>query len=275
MSLSNTQLRVISALILLAIVSAAISFGVNSSLALIGVVGIFVVDEVVVNFLNYKRSHISYIISVISFGVLFSYFNYLDFSSDFVKAFNNLGLLLCILLLLYLFITPHESTIILKFLKNYTFLVGLILLIPFMNLASVIHRPDWILVLIGLILLNFGVDTAAWFWGKNFGKNKLWPAVSPKKTIEGFVGGVLTSVVITSVYWTFSVGNTSVQLIICFLTIACCAQLGDLVQSKMKRQFEIKDSSNLIPGHGGAYDRVDSLLFVSPLYLWVMISFVG
>jgi len=55
-----------------------------------------------------------------------------------------------------------------------------------------------------------------------------------------------------------------------FLIIACCAQLGDLIQSKMKRQFNIKDSSNLIPGHGGMYDRVDSLLFVAPLFLFVI-----
>lgn len=275
MSLSNTQLRIISALVLAAIVAVAIAIGVPTALGLIGIVGIFVVDEIIVNFLNYKRSHISYLISILTFAVGFTYFNYLDFSADFIKAFNNTGLLLCLLLLVYLFVTPHESKIILKFLKSYTFLVGLILLVPFMNLSAVIHQQSWILILVGLIILNFGVDTAAWFWGKNFGKHKLWPAVSPKKTAEGFVGGVVTSVVITGVYWTLSIGNMSVQLIVCFITIACCAQLGDLVQSKMKRQFEIKDSSNLIPGHGGVYDRVDSLLFVSPLYLWVILNFVG
>lgn len=273
--MSNTQLRIISALVLVAIVAIAISFGVGTSLALIGIVGVFVVDEVIVNFLNFRRNHISYIISMVTFIGGFSYFNYLDFSIGFVNAFNNAGLLLCILLLVYLFLTPHESKLILKFLNTYTFLVGLILLIPFMNLAAVIQMSIWIKMLVGLVILNFGVDTAAWFWGKNFGKHKLWPAVSPKKTIEGFVGGVVTSVILTGIYWTVFVGNMSFELIISFFTIACCAQLGDLVQSKMKRQFEIKDSSNLIPGHGGVYDRVDSLLFVSPLYLWVMLNFVG
>lgn len=275
MSLGNTQLRIISALVLVAMVAVALSLGVDTSLGFVGLIGVLVVDEVIVNFLNFKRNHISYLISVVSFGIGFIYFNYIDFSMGFVDAFNNAGLLLCILLLIYLFLTPHESKIILKFLNSYTFLVGLLLLIPFMNLAAVIQLESWIKMLTGLIILNFGVDTAAWFWGKNFGKNKLWPAVSPKKTIEGFIGGVLSSVIVTAMYWSIVVGNMSYQLIISFFTIACCAQLGDLVQSKMKRQFEIKDSSNLIPGHGGVYDRVDSLLFVSPLYLWVMLNFAG
>lgn len=275
MSLSNTQLRIISALVLVVMVAMALSFGVGSSLGLIGLVGVFVVDEVIVNFLNFRRNHISYIISMASFIIGFAYFNYFDFTLGFVNAFNNAGLLLCILLLIYLFLTPHESKLILKFLNSYTFLVGIILLIPFMNLASIIQLNSWVKILIGLIILNFGVDTAAWFWGKKFGKHKLWPAVSPKKTIEGLVGGVISSVIITGIYWSVVVGNMSYQLIISYFTIACCAQLGDLVQSKMKRQFEIKDSSNLIPGHGGVYDRVDSLLFVSPLYLWVMLNIAG
>ena len=122
----------------------------------------------------------------------------------------------------------------------------------------------------GIVVLNFSVDTGAWFFGKNFGKKKLWPSVSPKKTVEGFVGGVITSVVLSGVFWAITFNHVSFQLLMSFLIIACCAQLGDLIQSKMKRQFNIKDSSNLIPGHGGMYDRVDSLLFVAPLFLFVI-----
>jgi phosphatidate cytidylyltransferase len=273
--MSNTQLRIISALVLATIVGICITMGATSSLGLIGVFGILVVDEVIVNFLGFKRSHIGYIISQITFIAGFGYFNFMDISPDFIKAFNNVGLVLCVTMLMYLFVTKQDSKGILKFLKSYTFLLGFLLLIPFMNLSALVHVKDWKLILLGLVILNFSVDTAAWFWGKNFGKYKLWPAVSPKKTIEGFAGGVLTAVVLICIYWILVIGNSSVELIICFFVIACCSQLGDLVQSKMKRQFEIKDSSNLIPGHGGVYDRVDSLLFVAPLYLWVVLNFIG
>lgn len=273
--MSNTQLRIISAVVLALIVATVIIIGKTASLIFIGVIGLLVVDEVIVNFLSFKRNHIGYLISQVVFAAGFTYFNFIDYTAGYVKAFNNLGLYLSILLLFYLFVTKHESKAILKFFKSYTFLLGAILLIPFINLAFLVHVLNWKLILLGLVILNFSVDTSAWFWGKNFGKHKLWPKVSPKKTIEGFVGGVISSVILTIIYWSFVVSPISVEVILCFFTIACCSQLGDLVQSKMKRQFEIKDSSNLIPGHGGVYDRVDSLLFVSPLYLWVIINYVG
>lgn len=273
--MSNTQLRIISAVVLAIIVGVVIAFGETSSLVFIGIIGLLVVDEVVVNFLEFKRKHIGYILAQAIFFTGYSFFNFIDYNIGYVKAFNNLGIGLCILMLMYLFVTKHESKAILKFLKSYTFLLGGILLLPFLNLSFLVHKNNWTLILLGLIILNFSVDISAWFWGKNFGKHKLWPAVSPKKTIEGFVGGVLSSVVLTLIYWTLTIGNSSTEIVLCFFTIACCSQLGDLVQSKMKRQFEIKDSSNLIPGHGGVYDRVDSLLFVAPLYLWLIINFIG
>jgi phosphatidate cytidylyltransferase len=118
-------------------------------------------------------------------------------------------------------------------------------------------------------------DTAAYFSGKKFGKHKLWESVSPKKTIEGLVGGVLFSVLITSLFWNYFIAPVKIGTILIFLLVACCSQLGDLVQSKLKRQFEIKDSSHLIPGHGGVYDRIDSLMFVSPIYAFYLMALVG
>jgi phosphatidate cytidylyltransferase len=109
-------------------------------------------------------------------------------------------------------------------------------------------------------------DTGAWFFGKNFGKHKLWPSVSPKKTVEGFVGGLITSSLCGLLYWHLFLGKISWGLWLFFILVGICAQVGDLIQSKFKRQFNIKDSSNIIPGHGGVYDRVDSLLFVIPLF---------
>jgi phosphatidate cytidylyltransferase len=270
--MNNTQLRIVSALVLALIVAVSIVLGTTSTLIFIGIIGLLVIDEIIVNFLNYKRKHLNYLISQGSFVLGFSYFNFVDHSMALVHGVNNVGLLLCGSLLYYLFFTKHESIKVQTFLRKYTYIVGGILLLPFLNLSSLIHEESWILKILGLMILNFSVDTAAWFWGKNFGKNKLWPKVSPKKTIEGFVGGVITAVIITGVYWSLFLNTPSVFTFFCFLLIATCSQVGDLVQSKVKRQFDIKDSSNLIPGHGGVYDRVDSLLFVAPLYLWLILK---
>lgn len=273
--LSNTQLRIISAIVMVLIVIAALAFGRSTSLIAIGFVGIFVIDEIIVNFLNYQRSHVSYLLSMTSYVGVYSYINFIDSTSVFYMAFNNLGILLNLLLIAFLFIAKNNSKILFNFLNKNTFLVGLVILVPMMNLASIIKiEKDWIYYFVGLFLLNFSVDTLAWFFGRKFGKTKLWEKVSPKKTVEGLIGGVISSVIIMFLYWNAFFGGISVALFTSFLIIACCAQLGDLVQSKMKRQFEIKDSSNLIPGHGGVYDRVDSLLFVVPLYVFVLRNLV-
>jgi phosphatidate cytidylyltransferase len=73
-------------------------------------------------------------------------------------------------------------------------------------------------------------------------------------------------------YWNHFIEPISPFTIIFFIVVACCSQVGDLAQSKLKRQFEIKDSSSLIPGHGGVYDRVDSLMFVAPLYAFYLMA---
>jgi phosphatidate cytidylyltransferase len=146
----------------------------------------------------------------------------------------------------------------------------ILITLPVLSLQTIFYHENWVTLIIGLFLLNFSVDTAAWFFGKNFGKHKLWEKVSPKKTIEGFIGGVVTATIAFSIYWTSLVGDINLSFVLSIIFIACCSQLGDLVQSKIKRQFEVKDSSNLIPGHGGVYDRVDSLIFVSPLFAIVI-----
>tara|TARA_Y100000780_G_scaffold132772_1_gene119532 strand:- start:260882 stop:261715 length:834 start_codon:yes stop_codon:yes gene_type:complete len=269
-AISNTKLRVYSALGMLLILVAAVALGQGASLALIGIVGLLVLDEFIVNFLEFSRRHLSYILSQVSFILGYVYFNWVEIGGLFFKSFNNAGIVLNALMLLFLFVSKHDSKLLKKNLKGLSFLMGALFLIPFMNLSALAHFSEWKALFAGVVVLNFSVDTGAWFFGKNYGKKKLWPSVSPKKTVEGFIGGVLTSVVLSGLFWTVTFNLVSFQLLISFLIIACCAQLGDLIQSKMKRQFSIKDSSNLIPGHGGVYDRVDSLLFVAPLFLFVI-----
>ena len=110
-------------------------------------------------------------------------------------------------------------------------------------------------------------DSAALFGGTRFGKHKLAPLVSPKKTWEGAVCGALSSVVTGLICWLILRISSPVTLPLCLLTsflASTMGQIGDLAESLLKRMIGVKDFSNLIPGHGGVFDRADSLLFSVP-----------
>ena len=126
----------------------------------------------------------------------------------------------------------------------------------------------WLFFLLGSLWLG---DTAAMFFGKMFGKHKLAPIVSPNKTVEGFIGGFIGAVVVAMVFKIFWLNETNAyHLIVISILIGLFGQLGDLVESLWKRSLGIKDSSAIIPGHGGVLDRFDSLLFSAPvLYLYL------
>lgn len=119
-----------------------------------------------------------------------------------------------------------------------------------------------------LLVLNFSsvCDMGAYFVGVSMGKTKLCPAISPKKTVEGALGGIVSSVIVTLII-TLCFGYFDKILPALLLTIPLCAagMAGDLFASIIKRKVGIKDYGDLIPGHGGILDRVDSILFISPL----------
>lgn len=124
-----------------------------------------------------------------------------------------------------------------------------------------------------LALFVFGIvwaaDIGAYFSGKRFGSHKLMPNVSPGKTIEGFVGGIVAVVILTvSVLWSqdISLENWWV-LITCCVVIGVISAFGDLSESMLKRDAGIKDSGSIFPGHGGLLDRIDSLTAAMPVFL--------
>jgi phosphatidate cytidylyltransferase len=121
------------------------------------------------------------------------------------------------------------------------------------------------------ILLTWATDIGAYAFGRMFGEKKLIPHVSPGKTVAGAVGGVVATVVLC---WAYSryvmlplahLGFTTGGVLIFGIVISVVAQIGDLAESLIKREAGIKDSSNIIPGHGGVLDRFDSMLFVLPV----------
>ncbi len=127
-------------------------------------------------------------------------------------------------------------------------------------------------LLVGIFILVWANDTFAYLVGKNFGKHKLMPSVSPKKTIEGLLGGIVGAVSISFIIFTFTQIYSMLVWVILACIVAIFGTVGDLVQSKFKRQAGVKDSGTIMPGHGGLYDRLDSMLFASPfVYLFLEI----
>ena len=127
----------------------------------------------------------------------------------------------------------------------------------------------------GLFLLIMGLcgawiaDTGAYFSGVALGKHKLCPEISPKKTIEGFVGGVLITGIVFAAAFCVREGFSAKTAAVAFVTGAVCAvvgTIGDLSASMVKRQIGFKDYGNIMPGHGGMMDRFDSVLFVAPAF---------
>ena len=143
----------------------------------------------------------------------------------------------------------------------------------FSCLSSVIKHPDGIYYL--LLLLNFSsvCDMGAYFVGVTMGKHKLCPNISPKKTVEGAVGGIVSSIVVTVIISLCFAKSLVIPMI---LTIPFCVlgMLGDLFASAIKRSVGLKDYSNLIPGHGGILDRVDSIIMIAP-FLYLAIYYLG
>ncbi len=127
------------------------------------------------------------------------------------------------------------------------------------------------------LFATWGADSLAYFVGRTWGRHKLWPRLSPKKTWEGFIGGIAGGVMGAAIVMAiFNLPLTGA--LIAGAIVAIVALLGDLSISMMKRHVGVKDSSNLIPGHGGFLDRADSLLFVSPVIYYFAVwsgTFLG
>ena len=125
-------------------------------------------------------------------------------------------------------------------------------------------------------MMVFACDTGGYFVGKKFGKHPLCKAVSPKKTIEGFVGGCLLCIITCLVLASLFRLNISIQHMIGLsLIVGIFAPLGDLFESVLKRVSDIKDSGSILPGHGGILDRIDALMFAAPLIYGYKTLFIG
>ncbi len=144
----------------------------------------------------------------------------------------------------------------------------------FFCLGGVINHADGIYYL--LLLLNFSsvCDMGAYFVGVTCGKHKLCPNISPKKTVEGAIGGVVSSIIVT-VILSLCFNKALILPIILTVPFSILGMVGDLFASAIKRSVNLKDYGSLIPGHGGILDRVDSIIMIAPLlYMFITLGVI-
>ena len=142
----------------------------------------------------------------------------------------------------------------------------------FLGCMSLIFLRDInILYIIFPFAVVWGCDTFAYFVGVTFGKHKMAPTISPKKSWEGTIGGVIAGTLLGSIILTHGDAFGTLGAFILSLECAVLTVFGDLLESALKRKMNVKDSGNIIPGHGGILDRIDGLIPVSLLvFLWVI-----
>jgi cytidylyltransferase family len=151
------------------------------------------------------------------------------------------------------------------------FMLGTIMFlgISFNHLVNI--RVGSLYNFIYLVLITTMTDTFAYFTGRLIGKHKMCPSVSPNKTWEGFIGGLVFGTIISVVFYVcaFDFTGSVFLLVLVSMLLSVVGQLGDLVFSSIKRHYKIKDYGNIMPGHGGVLDRLDSLLFVILVFTYL------
>ncbi len=181
--------------------------------------------------------------------------------------FVSLALCASALMFLARFGSNHPETRI----TDYTVLpFGLLYIALPLSLALHMHPAEQIFV----VLVSTATDCGGYYAGMMFGRHKMWPSVSPKKTWQGAAGGLVTSIAVCLVAGHLASRNAALGLpamsfwlwLTMGILLNAAAQLGDFFESALKRSLNVKDSGTILPGHGGVLDRIDSLLFVLPLY---------
>ncbi|WP_218599571.1 phosphatidate cytidylyltransferase [Polaribacter sp. NJDZ03] len=155
---------------------------------------------------------------------------------------------------------------------------GLLIRYPIFSMIFLILLPIYNgeynrYLIISILIMIWVNDSFAFLVGKNFGKRKLFVSVSPKKTQEGFLGGLAFALIAAFIISKLNTDFTVVNWLVIAVIVSVIGTIGDLVESKFKRQANIKDSGTIMPGHGGILDRLDSLLFAAP-FVYLYINFI-
>ena len=283
--MNETLKRTISGAVYIALLLTSILFSTESFIILFGVFLIIATYEFCNLVKLNKVFSILFVSLFYSTAALVSFYrteteNYISsllkeniqFTIDTDKLFSVL-LLITLIIAVKCIIFLFNNTQTISKLSKYIYLLGYIML-PFIFIIKISfgikdYNPK---IIIGLFILIWTNDTFAYLVGKSIGKHKLFERVSPKKTIEGFLGGVVFAAfagfLISKLYIRpnpdFSQKSILIWTIIA-LIVSIFGTIGDLIESKFKRIAGVKDSGTIMPGHGGVLDRLDSVIFVAPV----------
>ena len=272
--MNETLKRSISGAVYVILLLASILFSTESFYILFGIFLLIAVME----FCNLIQLHkITSLILAIGIYLFFFVANLQRnnlFSNDIVHYASLSALIITLIVsikgVLFLFDDKEVKS---NMFSKYTYLIGYIIL-PFVFITKIPfgekgYNPK---IIISIFILIWTNDTFAYIVGKSIGKRKLFERVSPKKTIEGFIGGVIFAVLasyIISRYYFEPKEYYFKKSVVIWMTIALIASvfgtIGDLIESKFKRAAGVKDSGAIMPGHGGILDRLDSVIFVAPI----------
>jgi phosphatidate cytidylyltransferase len=271
--MNETLKRSISGAIYILLLIASIQYSIETFFILFGVFLLIAVME----FCNLVHLNKIVPIAIANVFYLFFYkiavatnqdglFYLLRYSKNFDLAVLIISLIVSLKCIVFLF---DNTNLKVDSFSKFAYLIGYIVL-PFIIITKIPfgikgYNPN---ILISIFILIWTNDTFAYIVGKSIGKHKLFERISPKKTIEGFLGGIgfaiIASYFISKYFLMLPEKNTFIWIIIA-LIVGIFGTIGDLVESKFKRISEKKDSGNIMPGHGGILDRLDSVIFVAPI----------
>lgn len=258
--------RIISAVVALSIVIPLILLGGIYFELLICLVGALAFKEII----DLKKSHGNIPNMVVLIGLVSLLSLILSNNSDLSIyngfTYQTLALIIVGIFIPVIFYKEEEYSS-----KDALYLLGVILFLGLALNSFVVIRLRSLKTLLFLLSIPTFNDIFAYIIGSKFGKNKMCKSISPNKTWEGSIGGLIIGSLVGYILYRTLLGKVTFKILLLIITLSIIGQMGDLVLSRIKRENDIKDFSNLMPGHGGILDRLDSTIFVFLAYMFMMI----
>ncbi|MCL2389575.1 MAG: phosphatidate cytidylyltransferase [Elusimicrobia bacterium] len=262
--------RILSAIVGIPLIIACVYYGRLAFFALMLVVSFFCVKEYFSICAKYKpNAYFCVPVSALFFTAL--YFGLPSFGGNIIAIF---AVFIALVLFFIEVIKGSPENAVAR--VAVSFLGTVFIPVALMYMVQIRNLPNGFEFICFLFIVTWISDTGAYAAGRAFGRHKLSPHISPKKTIEGAVAGAVTAVIVAYVFHATFTGNILPlnQTVILALVVSVIGQFSDLAESLIKRDAGIKDSGNIIPGHGGMFDRFDSYLFAAPAMFYTLYFFL-